>query len=84
MKKKISLIVLCGIVLLGVCSCGNKDNDIDNNAPTPIRELKCSSLNNVKYSYEGYFLTNDNDLYVLNTEGLYSNNENCLKIKEGY
>ena len=80
MKKKLSLICLCGIVLLGVCSCGNKDNDIDNNAPTPIRELKCSSLNNVKYSYEGYFLTNDNDLYVLNTEGLYSNNENCLKI----
>lgn len=80
MKKKLSLICLCGIVLLGVCSCGNKDNDVDNKVPTPIKELKCNALNNVKYSFGDYFLTNDNDLYFLNTVQLYSNNENCLKI----
>ena len=30
MKKKISLVLLCGIILLGVCGCGNKENSNNN------------------------------------------------------
>ena len=28
MKKKISLFILCGIILLGVCGCGNSETTI--------------------------------------------------------
>ena len=77
MKKKISLICLCSIFLLGICGCNNNEN---NNGNELIRVLKCNVLNNIKYSFDNYFITNDNDLYVLNINQLYSNNENCKKI----
>lgn len=79
MKKILGLVCLCGIILFGICGCDNKDKK-DN----LIQELKCSALNNVKQSFGYYFLTNDNDLYVLNTKQLYSNNENCLKINDDF
>lgn len=80
MKKKLGLIFICGIILFGVCSCKNKENNVNNNKPTLIKELKCDVLNNVKYSFDNYFITNNNDLYILNTDQLYSNNKNCKKI----
>ena len=65
MKKKLELIFICGIILFGVCSCKNKENNVNNNKPTLIKELKCDVLNNVKYSFDNYFITNNNDLYIL-------------------
>lgn len=31
MKKKISLVLLCGAMVLGLCGCGNKENNNNNN-----------------------------------------------------
>ena len=30
MKKKISLVLLCGVMVLGLCGCGNKENNNNN------------------------------------------------------
>ena len=49
-----------------------------------IGTYKCSQLENVKYSIDGYpqkFLTNDNDLYVL-SDKLFSDNTNCKLLAE--
>ena len=51
-----------------------------------IGTYKCSQLENVKYSIDGYpqkFLTNDNDLYVL-SDKLFSDNTNCNHDKYYY
>lgn len=42
MKKKISLFMLCGIILLGVCGCGNDNSstNIDNDQEEQKEEIK--------------------------------------------
>lgn len=42
MKKKISLFMLCGIILLGVCGCGNDNSstNIDNDPEEQKEEIK--------------------------------------------
>lgn len=77
MKNKISLFILCGIILLGVCSCGN------NNIEEEISAINCSALNDVKLIYnDGEFLTNNGDVYKININSLFSNNTNCIKIND--
>ena len=42
-------------------------------------KLKCDALNNIKYLQNDYFLTNDNEIYNISFNELYSNNQNCKK-----
>lgn len=83
--KKFCLILISVIILLCICGCDNKKNEIEENEKPEnnlIKELNCSALSNKKYNIGNYFITNDNDLYVLNTHLLYSNDENCKKIND--
>lgn len=56
MKKKISLFVLCGIVLLGVCGCGS--NSIVGN--TYEQEIKDDKVN----TYSSYYFKDDNNVEI--------------------
>lgn len=78
MKKKISLFILCGIVLLGVCGCVF-EKETDGSVDTTYN---CSILNNVNMTinnYDGniYAITNDGKLYEF---GNYSDGTNCKKV----
>ncbi len=80
MRKKISLFMLCGIVLLGVCGCVlEKETDGSDGSVEII--YNCSILDNIKFiSYDGidtYAITNDNILYSF---GKYSDGTNCKKV----
>lgn len=46
MKKKISLVLLCGVILLGVCGCDNKENSNNNATPNTNNQSQETSKNN--------------------------------------
>lgn len=94
MKKRLSLVLLCGIVLLGLCGCGNnKNSSNENKNNSKITKynyigsfndnILCSGLdlNDIIHINEKYVITS-NKKYEINDEKLYSTtNENCKVIK---
>lgn len=78
MKNKISLFILCGIVLLGVCGCAfEKETD-----GSVKKTYNCSILNTVNMAinnYDGniYAITNDGKLYEF---GNHSDGTNCKEV----
>lgn len=46
MKKKISLVLLCGVMVLGLCGCDNKENSNNNATPNTNNQSQETSKNN--------------------------------------
>lgn len=57
MKKKISLFILCGFILLGVCGCGKEKNEVSNsNNVNPALNNTCSLTEySVEYSGKDFY-----------------------------
>ncbi len=90
--KKISLILLCGIILLGICGCGTSKfektlqeehygfgwgNDYNEEG------LVCEEIKDAISLDNNYFLTSTGDLYKFNGQKLFSNDKNCIKTDYG-
>ena len=45
MKKKISLVLLCGVIVLGLCGCDNKENSNNNATPNTNNQSQETSKN---------------------------------------
>lgn len=94
MKKKISLILLCGIVLLGVCGCDNKPKndtkpkeekftELKNLGSIGKYDVKCDEIKDIVdyLFYPGLFITNDGKLYQLSFDKVFSNEKNCKQVE---
>ena len=100
MKKKVSLILLCGMMLLLVCGCEKNNNEASDNSNLPLYNtdssvknenvvergnVVCSNLDNVKIIFEnGLYLTYDNELYVISEQQKFSNEKNCKKVSDTF
>lgn len=93
--KKISLLLLCGIILLGVCGCNSylNDSSLSQYAKQQVLyngsyKINCPELteNSIISNFNGEFFITNNNVYQLNYEQVYSNEKNCKligNIKEG-
>lgn len=93
--KKIIVLLICGVMLFGLCGCGKNEeykfeSDKTNDKKTIgnylyKKTIQCDILNNIKYIYNDYLsyyiVTNDNQFYLLSIDKLYSNNMNCKKVE---
>lgn len=73
MKKKISLVLLCGVMVLGLCGCGNKENS-NNNANSNTNNQ------NQETSKNDFVLTKENVIGTWNYEE--SNGQAKITISE--
>ena len=92
--KKYYILILCLLFLTG-CSpeTNNDNNNIENNTVTNDKKaignysykntIKCDILNDIKNVYNNYIITNDNQVYLLSIDKIFSNNMNC-KIIENF
>ncbi|MFR5857580.1 MAG: hypothetical protein ACLUFU_07230 [Bacilli bacterium] len=93
--KKISLLLLCGVILLGVCGCNSylNDSSLSQYAKQQVLyngsyKINCPELteNSIISNFNGEFFITNNNVYQLNYEQVYSNEKNCKligNIKEG-
>lgn len=90
MLKKISMLVLCGIVLFGVCGCDNSKKEITNKNDskgttlneelTYVGTLTSLEEKNIILS-NGNFLVADNGIYAVSFDKLFSNDSNYKKME---
>ena len=87
--KKISLVLLCGIILLGVCGCNSylNDSSLSQYAKQQVLyhdsyKINCPELteNSIISNFNGEFFITNNNVYQLNYEQVYSNEKNCKLI----
>lgn len=93
--KKISLLLLYGVILLGVCGCNSylNDSSLSQYAKQQVLyngsyKINCPELteNSIISNFNGEFFITNNNVYQLNYEQVYSNEKNCKligNIKEG-
>lgn len=89
MFKKISLFVLCGIVLFGICGCDNKQkhnvsNNKENNDLIYVGTLVGMENESVILTNGNYLITNNNNLYSVSFDKLFSNDTNYKQIDIDY
>lgn len=86
MKKKISMLVLCGVMLLGLCGCGKKDITQKNDSKDTNQNEKLTSVGTLTNLEENIvlvnnsFLVTDNNIYVVSFDKLFSNDSNYKKL----
>ena len=83
MKKKLSLICLCGIILLGVCGCGKEETD-DWDVYEVAGKIDCPQYDNAKYGFfsENIFIDENDNLYLTSYKKFSDSNTNCQKISD--
>ena len=59
------------------CENGNDCNTY--NMAFTAKDFKCDALDNINLLQNDYFITNDNEIYDISFNELYSNNQNCKK-----
>lgn len=89
--RKISLVLLCSFILLGVCGCnkGQKQNSFNDNVEQKENKLQDFTYgtkivgnieNNVIMSYGNYLVLDNMEILVQNFDKLFSNGTNYKKI----
>lgn len=81
MKRIINLFILCGIVLLGVCGCGNNeginnDNKSINSKFTYLKTIIGSLDSNVIVSTDSYLMLDNDTILKYEFDQLFSNDTN--------
>lgn len=88
MLKKVSMLMLCGVILLGVCGCGNSEEKQTNNGDKDAKQKEeLTSVGtltkleeNIILVNSNFLVTDNNNIYAVSFDKLFSNDSNYKKL----